>query len=104
MRITAFIGAAVLGLCMLAFAPVAMADPAPDICVLDLSQPVTIEHAINTADASCVALVAVDVAYAVPIPAGADADDLAASMITVHAELLDFAGHRQHEDPGRGLI
>jgi len=102
MRITAFLGAAVLGLAMLAFAPIAMADPAPNICVLDLSQPATLDLAINAADITCAATAAVDVAYAVPIMPG---DDEAAglSMITANAELFDFAGHRQHEDPGRCL-
>ncbi|QDZ10536.1 hypothetical protein [Devosia ginsengisoli] len=102
MRITAFIGAAVLGLCMLAFTPVAMADPAPNICALDLSQTVTVDHAIGTSDATC-AVLAVDVA-AVPLMLG-DEDEAAGTCMTKsHAAVLDFAGHRQHEDPGRCVI
>ena len=101
MRITAFIGAALLGLCMLAFAPVAMASPAPDICVLDLSQPVSIDLAISTAGMTC-AVVGVEVASALPIRPGDDGPaDLC--MTKAHATAFDFAGYRHHEDPGRCL-
>lgn len=100
MRITAFIGAAVLGLSMLAFAPVAMADPAPNICVLDLSQPVALDHAVKTAEMTCSGL-AVDVAAAVPIVPGDEDEAAGTCMIKAHATVLDVAGHRQHEDPGR---
>lgn len=49
MHIRKLIFAAALCLGTIAFAPVAMADPVPDICVLDLSQPVTIDNALDTA-------------------------------------------------------
>ncbi len=102
MRITAFIGAAVLGLAMMAFAPIASADPAPDICVLDLSQPVTLDLALDTADMTCAAMAVHDVASAVPI--GPDYEDVAAGPCIILApSAFDFAGHRQHEDPGRCL-
>lgn len=100
MHIRAFVGAALLALCSLAFAPVAMADPAPDICVLDLSQPVTIDHAINTADMTCAALVVAEVAYALPI-AGGDEDEAAGLPTKLISATFDFAGYRQHVDPGR---
>ena len=101
MRITAFIGAALLGLCMLAFAPVAMAGPAPDICVLDLSQPSAADHAIGISDVTCTVL-GVDVAAVPSLPG--DEDEAAVNCITeAHATAFDFAGHRQHEDPGRCL-
>lgn len=103
MRITAFIGAALLGLCMLAFAPVAMAGPLPDICVLDPSQPITLDQAIDTAGKTCAVMSAVNVAAAVPI--GPDDDEVAGTCTTkAHATVLDVAGHRQHEDPGRCAV
>lgn len=80
-----------------------MADPAPDICVLDLSQPVTLDHAINTADATCKPLAGVDVAAAVPILPG-DEDEAAGPCLVKPLAALDFASHRQHEDPGRCLV
>jgi hypothetical protein len=100
MRITAFIGAALLGLCMLAFAPVAMAGPAPDICVLDLSQPVTIDLAIDTAGMTC-SVLGVEVASAVPIMPSDERGPAGLCMTKTHATAFDFADHRQHEDPGR---
>jgi hypothetical protein len=103
MHIRAFLGAAVLGLAMLAFAPIASADPAPDICVLDLSQPVTIDHALDTADMTCAALAAVEVASAVPIGPGDD-DEAAGPCSILTPTAFDLAGHRQHEDPGRCLV
>lgn len=98
MRITAFIGAAVLGLCMLAFAPAAMADPAPDICILEMTQPAGLDHVLVTAPAPCAAIVA-EVAISVS-PSG-DKDEPAASCMTPKLTALDFAGHRHHENPGR---
>jgi len=103
MHIRAFVGAAVLGLAMLAFAPIASADPAPDICVLDLSQPVTLDHALATADMTCAALQAVEVASAVAITP-CDEDEAAGPCSNLALSRLDFAGHRQHEDPGRCLV
>lgn len=94
---------AIAALCLassMAFATVAMADPAPDICVLDLSQPVALEHALDTADATCKLFSAVDVAEVVPI-AAAGADLAPCSKLIVTANIVDPAGHRQHFDPGR---
>ncbi|WP_240233601.1 hypothetical protein [Devosia lacusdianchii] len=101
MHIRAFVGAALLALGMLAFAPVAMADPAPNICVLDLSQPATADYGLDIAAPSCAAM-AVDVASAVHIMGG-DQDVAAWSCENSISSVLDFAGHRQHEDPGRCL-
>ena len=96
---------AIAALCLastMAFATVAMADPAPDICVLDLSQPATLDLAINTAGMTCATLAAVEVADAVPImPDGEDAVAGQCKLQTMPT--LDFSSHRQHEDPGRCL-
>lgn len=100
MRITAFIGAAVLGLCMLAMSPAAMADPAPDICILEMTQPTSVNHALVTAPVPCAAIVA-EVAIGVS-PRG-DKGGPAASCNNPKLTALDYAGHRQHEDPGRCL-
>ena len=103
MRITAYLGAAVLGLATMAFAPMAaMADPAPDICVLDLSQPVTLDLALNTADMTCAAFAAAEVAYAVPIMPD-DEDAVAGQCKLQKIATLAVNSHRQHEDPGRCL-
>lgn len=99
MHIRAFVGAAMLCLATLAFAPVAMADPAPNICVLDLSQPATIDHIVGTTEMVCDVL-AVDVAAAVPI-AGGDEDEAAGPCTPLAHATLTSTGHRQHEDPGR---
>jgi hypothetical protein len=101
MHIRSFIGAALLGLAMMAFAPVAMADPAPDICALDLSTPVTVEFALETAASPC-AVLAVEVASAVPIVPDGEDEPAALCKLTSPAH-LDFAGYRLHVDPGRCL-
>lgn len=78
------------------------AAPYNDICILDLSQPAADLQALDVADVTCDAL-AVDVATAAPI--GPDDEDIAAGpCITMAHANFDFAGHRQHEDPGRCLI
>jgi hypothetical protein len=104
MHIRAFLGAAVLGLAMLAFAPIASADPAPDICVLDLSQPVDLDHAVGFADMSCAVLATADVASAVPIAPG-DEDEAAGPVCSTlaHATFTP-RGYRMHVDPGRCLV
>lgn len=93
---------AIAALCLastMVFSTVAMAQPAPDICALDLSQPVTIDHALQTADMSC-AMIA-DVATAVSIGPG-DGEDVAAGPCSILAHAtITTTGHRQHEDPGR---
>lgn len=101
-KTAAFIGAALLALCSLAFVPAAMASPAPDICVLDLSQPVTIDLAIDTAGMTC-SILGVEVASAVSTMTGGDGDPAGLCMTKAHATAFDFADHRQHEDPGRCL-
>ena len=99
MHIRAFVGAALLALCALAFAPVAMADPAPNICVLNLSQPDTIEHAIDTRAPTCDAAV-LDVSEAVPIMPDGE-DEPIAACVPKSLTHFDFASYRQHVDPGR---
>ncbi|KKB09391.1 hypothetical protein [Devosia chinhatensis] len=106
MRITAFIGAAVLALCSLAMAPAVMAldDPPPEICVLNLSEPVALEHALFTDKASCAAVNIADVRLDPASTGGAqgEADPALCSITQMNA--LDLAGYRQHEDPGRCLV
>lgn len=99
MHIRAFVGAALLALCSLAFAPVAMADPAPDICVLNLSQPDTIEHAIDTRAPTCDAVV-LDVSEAVSIMPDGE-DEPIAACAPKSLTHFDFASYRLHVDPGR---
>lgn len=102
-RITGFIGAAVLGLAMLAFAPVAMAmsDVPPDkICVLDLSQPADVLHVISPDGEDCPAIVA-DVRFDPTSLRGDQGEAAPALCATVHQNVLDFASYRLHVDPGR---
>jgi len=102
MHIRKLIFAAALCLGTMAFAPLAMADPALDFCVLDLSQPVTLDLTIDTADATCALFSAVEVAEAVPIMgAGGTGNAAPCSKLFVTASTVDPAGHRQHFDPGR---
>ena len=102
MHIRALVLGCVAALGMLAFAPMAIADPAPDICVLDVSEPITLDHAINTADLTCAALAAVSVAEAavvVPDDAERSADLCTSSAHATSAPI----GYRLHVDPGRCL-
>jgi hypothetical protein len=101
MRIRSFIGAALLGLAMMAFAPVAMADPAPDICALDLSPPAILEYALEPAAINC-SVLAVEVATAVPIAPNGEDEPAAVCALTLPAS-TDFADYRLHVDPGRCL-
>lgn len=101
MHIGSMLAGAMLCLGMLAFAPVAMASPAPDICVLDLSQPVTLDLVLDTADMTCLAVDAVDAVDVVPIMTGDEHEAAFVSTTLAHATFIDFADHRQHEDPGR---
>lgn len=101
MHIRAFVLGCAASLAMLALAPAAMADPAPDTCVLDLSQPATIDHALDAAEITCDALT-IDVAAAAPIAGGDDDEAAFTSMIMAPATFAP-TGHRQHEDPGRCL-
>lgn len=101
MRIRSFIGAALLGLAMMAFSPVAMADPAPDICALDLHPPVTVQHAIETADITC-SVLAVEVAAVVPIAPDGEDEPATVCSLSLPASTA-FADYRLHVDPGRCL-
>lgn len=97
-----FIAIAALGMAM-AFAGAVVAAPLPtdhDICVLDLAQPVTIDHAITTADLTCRALLTTDVADVVIPILGDDKAPLAACTAVAHAT-TSLTGTRLHFDPGR---
>lgn len=104
MRITAFIGAAALGLAMLAFAPVAMAmsDLPPDkICVLDLSPtaPIDFIAALGVPDGEdCPAIVA-DVRVD-PTSLGGDQGEAAPALCSIASAPTVSLAYR-HEDPGR---
>lgn len=99
MHIRALVLGCVAAMAMLAFAPVAMADPAPDICVLDLSQPIDADHVLDMGVPTCSAAV-LDVSEAVPIfPDGEDKP--IAACVPKGMASLDFATYRQHVDPGR---
>ncbi|MBO9589553.1 hypothetical protein [Devosia sp.] len=106
MRIRAFIGAAVLGMAMMAFAPVAMAmsDVPPDkICVLDLSHPsdvaVDVIAALGIPDGEdCPAAVA-DVRLD-PASLGGDQGEAAPALCSMVSFLPVSLAYR-HEDPGR---
>ena len=102
MRIRAFIGAAVLGMAMMAFAPVAMAmsDVPPDkICVLDLSQPVDVIAALGIPDGEdCPAIVA-DVRLD-PTSLGGDQGEAAPALCSKISFSPVSLAYR-HEDPGR---
>jgi hypothetical protein len=104
MRIRAFIGAAAIGLAMLAFAPVAMAmsDLPPDkICVLDLSQPTDVIPALGIPDGEDCPAVVADVRLD-PTSLGGDQGEAAPALCaTVQQNALDFASYRLHVDPGR---
>jgi hypothetical protein len=102
MRIRSFIGAALLGLAMMAFAPVAMADPAPDICALDLSPPAILEYALEPASIITCGVLAVEVATAVPILPNGEDEPAAVCALTLPSS-TDFDDYRLHVDPGRCL-
>ncbi|MHA6692940.1 hypothetical protein [Devosia sp. A449] len=102
MHIRSFIGAALLCLGMMAFAPAAMADPAPDICMLDISP--AIDHAYGDAAAVPIcppAILAVQTFAA--LSPGGDEDEAASPCAAIQPKPLDFAGARLHFDPGRCL-
>lgn len=102
MRITAFIGAAALGLAMLAFAPVAMAmsDLPPDkICVLDLSPTAPLDFIAAVPDGEdCPAIVA-DVRLD-PTSLGGDQGEAAPALCSIASASTVKLAYR-HEDPGR---
>ena len=101
MHIRAFVGAAVLGLAMLAFAP-AMAmtvDEPPDICVLDLSAPPALD-AVELAAPDCSAITVADVRFALDSTSG-DEGDAAWPSCALTLPPLDLANYRLHVDPGR---
>lgn len=93
---------AIAALCLastMVFSTVAMAGPAPDICVLDLSQPVTIDHALVTADLSCAIMADVSINGA-GTSTGGDEDE-AAGPLKLMLATIDPSGPRPHFDPGR---
>lgn len=102
MHIRSFIGAALLCLGMLALAPSAMADPAPDICILDINPAADhVYDAAVAAPACSSAFLAVQpVAWLSP---GGDEDEAAGPSLSRLLIALDFAGPRLHFDPGRDL-
>ncbi len=102
MHIRAIVLGCVAALGMLAMAPVAMADPAPDICVLDLSQPVSLDQAIKTGTSAC-AIIAVAEVEAVPI-AGGDEDEAAFTQCDSILRFTAVSLYRLHVDPGRCLV
>lgn len=102
MHIRSFIGAALLCLGMMAFAPVAMADPAPDICMLDIAP--AADHAYDAglaAPVCSVDVLAVQITAALSL--GGDEDEAAGPCATAQSKPLDFAASRLHFDPGRCL-
>ena len=105
-RITAFIGAAVLGMAMMAFAPLAMAldDPPPEICLLDFSQPVDLDTALMTSVPNCAAIDVADVQIAPASTGGSLGEAATAHCKTFQMNALDFAGYRLHVDPGRCVV
>ena len=104
MRITAFIGAAFLGMAMMAFAPVAMAmDELPDkICFLDLSPTADLDvTALGIPDGEDCTINAADVRFAPTILSGVQGEAAPALGAVVQQNALDFASYRVHVDPGR---
>jgi hypothetical protein len=105
MQIRSFIGAALLAVCALAFTPAAMADPAPDICVLELTSDNFLETAAPEFLAPAFAICehkALSASHAFLSPDGDDEDAAHPSFVTFPAK-LDFASARLHYDPGRLL-
>lgn len=101
MHIRALVGAAVLALCTLAFAPVAMADTAPEFYVLDLAQPASFDAVVADAPDFCAVVPAEVTAYG-DSHRGCQGDaDL--TLFIAPLETFDFAVYRPHEDPGRSM-
>lgn len=101
MRIRAFIGAAVLGMAMMAFAPIAMAmsDVPPDkICVLDLSQHIDVLAVIYPDGEDC-PITAADVRLD-PTSLGGDQGEAAPALCSKVSFAPVSLAYR-HEDPGR---
>lgn len=93
---------AIAALCLastMAFATVTMADPAPNICVLDLSQPVTIDHAIAAPDLTCAVLV--EASITAGTSPGGDEDEAAGPLKLLMLATADPLAPRLHFDPGR---
>lgn len=99
MHLRALAGIVVACLAALAFAPVAMADPAPEICVLSIAEPVSFDLAGPIDPALCIAVPAepkiagLSTTGSRDIAAGVDCETLVAH--------LDLRWPRLHEDPGR---
>jgi len=101
MRITAFICAAVLGMAMMAFAPAAMAldDPLPDICVLDLSPHSTIDNVALIPDGEDCPSIAADARLDLASLGGDQGE--AAPALCSNASFAPPMPAYRHEDPGR---
>ncbi len=102
MRITAFIGAAVLGMAMMAFAPVAiaMSDVPPDkICVLDLSPSAPLDVIAAIPDGENCPIIAADVRVD-PASLGGDQGEAAPALCSKVSFSPVSLAYR-HEDPGR---
>lgn len=102
MRITAFIGAALVCIGMLALAPVAMAAPAPDTCMLDMTPAADFAYDAAVAVPTCQPAILAVQTFAALSPSG-DEDEAAGPCAALQLKPLDFAGARLHFDPGRCL-
>lgn len=100
MHIRAFLGAALLGLVMVAASPlVAMTvDEPPEICVLDFAQPAL--DLVEPIAPTCAAVDIADVSFAFD-SAGGDEGDAAWSSCAPIPAPLALSLYRQHVDPGR---
>ena len=83
--------------------PAAFAAPPADVCVLDLSAGVPIDHGFNVAPTECAAVVAAVETVVLRTPGGEE--DVDAGQVLNHSRLpLDFGISRQRFDPGRADI
>lgn len=102
-----FLAGVLLCLGMLAMSPVAMAQPLSsndhEVCILDLSQPATIDHAIDNGDLTCQVGLAAEVAAVVTPDLSSDVQGIAACTSADNA-VLALASSRLHFDPGRCAI
>ena len=92
----------VLCLGALAFAPVAMADPAPDICMLDNAPSASVAYDVAPAAPAC----SIDVMAVQSLAAlspGGDEGEAAGPCSTPALKAPGFASSRLHFDPGRCL-
>lgn len=99
MQLRALAGIALACLAMLAFVPVAMADPAPEICVLSIAEPATFDVAGPAELVPCIAAPAEIKITGLSTTGGRDF----ATGVDCEAGLnhFDLRKPRLHEDPGR---